>query len=225
VRHSHERKEASPPLQLVSDTEKGASHRTPPQEVSAKPALAVWRLDRSSAAPLPGELVRRLIAHYSDPGDLVVVATGASEALRQARRLGRRALTLPVCDHGPPRDARSNLIELRSNERADLAIGLLRKRSVPDLRQLCDRLKPGAFIVLVRGDESHGLGAVVHACQQQGLQYWQHVVALDPAEREREAEPRELSERRARRCHRDLLVFRRDTGAVERASAAAAVAA
>jgi hypothetical protein len=180
--------------------------------------------DRSSAGPLPGELVRRLIAHYSDPGDLVVVATGASDALHQARRLGRRALTLPVCDH-EPRDARSNLIELRPNERADLAIGLLRKRSVPDLPQLCDRLKPGAFIVLVRGDEHHGLGGVVHACQQQGLQYWQHVVALDPAEREREAEPRELNERRARRCHRDLLVFRRDTDAVERAGAAAAVAA
>ena len=222
--HSHERKEPSAPLQLVSDTEKGTSHPTLPQDVSAKPALAVWQLDRSSAGPLPGELVRRLIAHYSDPGDLVVVATGASDALHQARRLGRRALTLPVRDDGR-RDARSNLIELRPNERADLAIGLLRKRSVPDLPQLCDRLKPGAFLVLARGDERHGLGAVVHACQQQGLQYWQHVVALDPAEREREADPHELSERRARRCHRDLLVFRRDTNAVERASAAAAVAA
>lgn len=222
MRHSHERKKPSPPLQLVRDTEKGTSHRMPLPNVSAKPALAVWRLDRISAAPLPGDLVRRLIAQYSDPGDLVVVATGASDALHQARRLGRRALTLPVCDHGPG-DARSNLIELRPNERADLAIGLLRKRSVPDLRQLCDRLKPGAFLVLVRGDEGHGLGAVVHACQQQGLQYWQHVVALDPAERE--AEPRELSARRARRCHRDLLVFRRDADAVERASAAVAVAA
>jgi hypothetical protein len=224
VRHSHERKEPSPPLRLVSDTEKRTSHRRLPQEVSAKPALAVWQLDRRSARALPGELVRRLIAHYSDPGDLVVVATGASDALHQARRLGRRALTLPVCDHGA-RDARSNLIELRPNKRADLAIGLLRKRSVPDLRQLCDGLKPGAFVVLVRGDEHHGLGAVVHACQQRGLRYWQHVVALDPAEREREAEPHELSERRARRCHRDLLVFRRDPEAVERASTAAAVAA
>ena len=120
--HSHERKEPSAPLQLVSDTEKGTSHPTLPQDVSAKPALAVWQLDRSSAGPLPGELVRRLIAHYSDPGDLVVVATGASDALHQARRLGRRALTLPVRDDGR-RDARSNLIELRPNERADLAIG------------------------------------------------------------------------------------------------------
>jgi hypothetical protein len=224
LRHSQERKKPSVPLQLVSDTEEGTSGATAPRDVSAKPALAVWRLDRSSAGPLPDELVRRLIAHYSDPGDLVVVATGASDSLHQARRLGRRALTLTVRDHGP-RDARSNLIALRPNERADLAIGLLRKRSVPDLRQLCDRLKPGAFLVLVRGDERHGLGAVVHACQQQGLQYWQHVVALDPPERVREADPRGLSERRARRCHRDLLVFRRDTDAVERASAAAAVAA
>jgi hypothetical protein len=192
--------------------------------VSAKPALAAWQLDRSSAGPLPGELARRLIAHYSDPGDLVLVVTAASDALRQARRMGRRAVTLTVSAHGA-RDARSNLVALRPNERADLAIGVPRKRSLPDLPQLCDRLKPGAFVVLVRGDERHGLGAVVQACQRQGLQYWQHVVALDPADREPKAEPRGPSERRARRCHRDLLVFRREPEACERANAAAAVAA
>jgi hypothetical protein len=129
-----------------------------------------------------------------------------------------------VSAHGA-RDARSNLIELRPNERADLAICVPRKRSLPDLAELCDRLKPGAFVVLVPADARHGLGAVVHACQQQGLQYWQHVVALDPADREPKAEPRGPSERRARRCHRDLLVFRREPEACERANAAAAVAA
>ena len=226
MHQSSERRDASVRLRLVSETD--ATSCASASGDASRTALGVWRLECSSARRLPDELARRLIAHYSDPGELVVAAAGAGAALRQARRLGRRALALSVREPSPP--TRSNLTELRPNERADLAIALLRKRSLAELQlpQLCDRVKPGAFIVVVPADVRHTLGEIVNACQQQGLQYWQHVVALDPAERESAADTCRGRAQYARRCHRDLLVFRRDTEAAGRtttARAAAAVAA
>ena len=78
-------------------------------------------------------------------------------------------------------------------------------------------------------DGAHGpLGAIVRACQQQGLQYWQHIVAVDPRQpgRERSGGGATGDAARSLRCHRDLLVFRRpaqaDAVASEAASAEAA---
>lgn len=89
-------------------------------------------------------------------------------------------------------------------------------------------LKPGGFLVVVTknlraGGELHDLaGDTVELCQQAGLLYWQHVIALHAAIRDSELVPRpsfwQLSTtRRARArgervhliCHEDVLVFRK----------------
>jgi len=64
----------------------------------------------------------------------------------------------------------------------------VRERSAAGLAaQLRDRLKPGGFLVLAPDDARGPIGAIVRGCQQQGLQYWQHVVAIDPGEPEQES--------------------------------------
>jgi modification methylase len=89
-------------------------------------------------------------------------------------------------------------------------------------------LKPGGFLVVVTknlraGGELHDLaGDTVELCQQAGLLYWQHVIALHAAIRDSELVPRpsfwQLSTTRkalARGdrlqlvCHEDVLVFRK----------------
>ncbi len=158
--------------------------------------LAVWRLERTRRThPLPRELARAAIAHYSDPGDLVLVPKlGGSELLLMAAALGRRAALLPL-------------------------------------------LKPGGFLALARGTaatDGGRLGEIVRTCQGQGLQYWQHVIALTPevtagaatGARAQAASARKRSpdDRRAVRCHHDLLVFRRPAEAIEHTTTAAAAA-
>ena len=89
-------------------------------------------------------------------------------------------------------------------------------------------LKPGGFLVVVTknlraGGALHDLaGTTVDLCQQTGLLYWQHVIALHAAIRASELVPRpsfwQLStirkalargERIHLVCHEDVLVFRK----------------
>ena len=93
-------------------------------------------------------------------------------------------------------------------------------------------LKPGGFLVVVTknlraGGELHDLaGDTVELCQQAGLLYWQHVIALHAAIRDSELVPRpsfwQLSttrralargERLHLVCHEDVLVFRKPDAA------------
>jgi hypothetical protein len=204
-------------LRLVANPSSSSGQET--TGARRTPALAVLRLERTSTRTLPTELARRLIAHYSDRGDLIVAAAGASVAVLQARRLGRRALppgTRSDAGHnaGIGRDA---LAALRPNERADLAIVVLNAdanaQGLSDVAaRLGARLRPGGFLVLALDNGRAHLGPIVHACQQQGLQYWQHIVAIDPLATELapSEEIRNAAEdRRPLRCHRDLLAFRR----------------
>jgi hypothetical protein len=75
--------------------------------------------------------------------------------------------------------------------------------------------------VLAPVDARGRLGAIVHVCQQQGLQYWQHLVVLHPGELESEPIAAEGTGCRSLRWHRDLLVFRRPAAADALASEAA----
>jgi hypothetical protein len=210
-------------LQLVTATDAAAVNESEATPAGGRPALAVWRLKRSSNRPLPSELARELIAHYSEPGDLVLAA---ADALRQAEGLGRRALS--TNPHAPAVRA-GCVTALRPDELAALAIAALNahtsERRAADLAaQLSARLNPGAFLVFVPVDARGRLGAIVQACQQQGLQYWQHIVALQPGELEPQPVAVEETGCRSHRCHHDLLIFRRPAAADALASEAAAVA-
>jgi hypothetical protein len=205
----HPAKTPARQLRVVRDGETNASSETACAQAAVRPALALWRLDRSSTLTLPSELAAKLIGHYSDPGDLVLTAPGAYNAIRQARRLDRRALSIA---RRTPSEATSTaeVIELRPDERADLAIAAPSDQRAPDLGQLVGRLKPGAFLVLAL-DHPHGwLGEVVQIAKKDGLQYWQHIVALEPGELELEPANagRATNRSRSLRCHRDLVVFR-----------------
>jgi hypothetical protein len=205
---------------------------------TAEVALAVWRLKRATGrVRLPGELAQRAITHYSDRGDLVL-APGRSTALKQAATRGRRALPLEprarAARAAAPREttrAAQTVVALCANDHADLIL-----QSIPaDARQpqaarlaakLLPLLKPGGFLALALTDPRdrarRNLGAIVHACQQSGLRYWQHVIVLDPAIGDGSAAKRsDETPRRSRgpaacravRCHRDLLIFRRAAAA------------
>jgi hypothetical protein len=213
------------PLQLVTATDAAERNESEAAPAGGRPALAVWRLERSSNRPLPSELVRQLIAHYSEPGDLVLAA---ADVLAQAARLGRRAISANPHASGA-RGGR--VIALRPDERAELAIAALSARARASERRAADRaaqlgarLNPGAFLVLAPADARGRLGAIVHVCQQQGLQYWQHVVALHPGELEPKPVVVEGAGCRSLRCHRDLLIFRRPAATDALASEAAAAA-
>jgi hypothetical protein len=221
-------------LRLVTDSDAHASVDSEPRQTRAKPALAVWRLERTSKRALPSNLARQLIAHYTNRGDLVLASRrSGNEALRQATRLGRRAVPLEASNRqgGDAAADAEAVIALRPNEGADLAIAALNvnasERHATQLAaQLLARLKPGAFLVLALEEGRDCLGAIVHACQQNGLQYWQHVVALDPAafNGELSGEDADAAEgRRSIRCHRDLLVLRRPGQADAPVGKAAAV--
>jgi hypothetical protein len=215
-------------LRLVAEDHAGTAGTTAAGRARARPALAVWPLACRGKQPLPRELARQLLAHYSEPGDLVLAAPSAGEALRAAQQLGRRIL--PLKTRARRSAASTGVTPLRASEHADLAIAVLgaaatARRAANAAARLTERLKPGAFLALAL-DGAHGpLGAVVRACQQQGLQYWQHIVALDPRQLAPERGGAGEAARSLRR-HRDLLVFRRpaqaEAVAGEAASAEAA---
>jgi hypothetical protein len=233
--------EAEQRLRLVSVTE--AEARRHPQTLH-EPALAVWRLARPSRTyPLPRELVREAISHYTDAGDLVLApCRRLGELLEQAARLGRRALPLEAVVAQARTTTGTRVAEpvvaLRADQGADLVLAPIDTgRSRRRLAALLPLLRPGGFLGLApspraEANRSDGLGSIVRAAQQGGLQYWQHVVALtpgaaawhDPAARSQPAPTRAPGQDggRAIRCHHDLLVFRRPAHA-DAAAAAAAV--
>ena len=204
-----------------------------PTELPQEQPLAVWRLERTRrTSPVPRELAGAAIAHYSDPGELVLVPKlGGGELLHAAAALGRRALPL-----APSAANAENVIPLRRN-RGGAALVLAPLGVRPSARRLqrvaaalVPLLKPGGFLALARGTgatDSSGLGEIVRTCQGQGLQYWQHVVALTPEvtsdapAQAAGARKRSTDDRRAVRCHHDLLVFRRSADAIEHTTTAA----
>ncbi len=195
-------------------------------------ALAVWRIERTNPAnPLPRELAHTAIVHYTDPGDLVFAPKlRGGELLQTAAALGRRALPLAPST-GSTDDAESG-IPLRPGASAALVLAPLaarasERRLARVAAMLLPLLRPGGFLALARGRRvvrGDALGAVVHACQENGLQYWQHVVALTPAVAagdESGACRRRTGGDRTIRCHHDLVVFRRPEHAnAEHATAA-----
>jgi hypothetical protein len=208
-------------------------HANPTQVPRAQP-LAVWRLERTRRGePLPRELVRAAIAHYTDPGELVLVPKlRGGELLQAAATLGRRALPL-----ASTAVKAGGVTSLQRHSGAALVLAPLGAR--PTARRLGNvtvrvqpLLKPGGFLALAQGARNDGgaLGDVVRACQQHGFQYWQHVVALPPqvtadsasAARAEGARAQQRAKgHRALRCHHDLLVFRRPADAIEQATTAA----
>jgi hypothetical protein len=209
-----------------------------PREVPRAQPLAVWRLERTHRRdPLPRELVRAAIAHYSDPGELVLVPKlRGGELLQAAAALGRRALPLT-----PGTAKAEGVTPLQRQPGAALVLAPLGARpTARRLEQVTARLlpllSPGGFLALAQGAHSDGgaLSDVVRASQRHGLQYWQHVVALAPnlsadaatGTRVQPSRPRQRGndDRRTVRCHHDLLVFRRPTDAIEHATTAAVAA-
>jgi hypothetical protein len=192
-------------------------------------ALAVWRLERASRTnALPCELARAAILHYTDPGDLVLAPKLRGGALLQtAAALGRRALPLAPTAAGA--GEADGVTPLRAGAGAALVLAPIGARASDGqlarvAARLLPRLAPGGFLALARGTRdtrSDGLGAVVSACQENGLHYWQHVIALTPglmdgdesAARSNAARMSTARARRAVRRHHDLLVFRRSAHA------------
>ena len=203
-------------------------------ELPREQPLAVWRLERKrSTNPLSRELARAAIAHYSDPGELVLVPKlRGGELLQAAATLDRRALPLA------PNAAKAENVTPLRRSRGEAALVLAPLGARPSARRLqrvaaalLPLLKPGGFLALARGiaaSDSSGLGEIVRTCQGQGLQYWQHVIALTPAATSGEASgaqaasarKRSSDDRRAVRCHHDLLVFRRSAHAEQAAACA-----
>jgi hypothetical protein len=208
------------------------NHDAQPSSALRKQPLAVWRLEHARRSdPLPCELARAAIAHYTDPGELVIVPKlRRGELLQLTSELGRRALPLA------PAAKADGVIPLRPDAGATLVLAPLGARpSARRLERVAARLlpllKPGGFLALARGTaaDSSALGDVVRACQERGFHYWQHVVALTPAvridaESAARVQPPTTRRRPGGRSHHDLLVFRRPADAIEQATTAAVAA-
>ncbi len=208
-------------MHLASADTTPAAGTGPVLRAPAPPALAAWLLPGALAAdPLPTELLRRLISHYSDRGDLVLLAADlGAQALAATRRLGRRAET-----ERPPTTAGSTSVRrLPGIDNARLALATA--TSPPEAAALAARfapkLAPGGFLALAcappRPARPPALGEIVRACQQAArLHYWQHIVVIDPA-----AITSGGCSRRAARRHRDLLILRVSEPAQSESAAAA----
>ena len=105
-------------------------------------------------------------------------------------------------------------------------------RAMADIYEACAAvLRPGGFLVVVtkdmrrRGALRNLAGDTIALCEQTGLLYWQHVIALLATIRDGELIPRpsfwqrmqikralERGERTHLVCHEDVLVFRKPTG-------------
>ena len=202
--------------------------------------LAVWQLERASGTdPFPRGLARAAILHYTDPGELVLAPKlRDGELLQSAAALGRRAL--PLAPGADSTGIAGSVIPLRADAGAALVLAPLgaranERRLERVAARLLPLLRPGGFLALARGTlatRSDGLGAAVRACQDNGLQYWQHVVALraeltDGNASTTRSKPERASAAtlQARRQHHDLLVFRRPAHAEQAAACAAAAVA
>ena len=157
-----------------------------------------------------GALAIANISHARDQG-----APGRAAILngqrQQLPRLLRQAAALldPVPGGGVARHpAGSVRLILTKPEVAELPDQL------PALRRV---LAPGGFLLLAldhkTGETPTGLGAIVAAAEERGLEYWQHVIAL------------RIQPRQARLAHSDVLAFRKPTLARPSQTAAVAVSA
>jgi hypothetical protein len=226
-------------LRRRADAQAGPQQDAP--SVPRKQALAVWLLEHASRTdPLPCELARAAILHYTDPGDLVLAPKlRGGELLQTAAALGRRAL--PLAPSAASAEVAESVIALRAGAGAALVLAPIGARaSERRLERVAARLlpllRPGGFLALARGTgatRSDALCDVVRACQDNGLQYWQHVIALradltDGNESGTRTKPERTSTAKAvqaRRHHRDLLVFRRSAHAEQAAACAVAAVA
>jgi SAM-dependent methyltransferase len=98
---------------------------------------------------------------------------------------------------------RSQNPRLRRHPAGSVQLLLTAAPTVPDERLLADWravIAPGGFLLLVHDQQAGapGLGAIVAACEQTGLEFWQHVVAVRRS-------PSEASTL----LHTDVLAFRK----------------
>lgn len=206
-------------MHLASADTTPAAGTGPDLRAPAPPALAAWLVPGALAAELPTELLCRLISHYSDRGDLVLLAADlGAQALAATRRLGRRAET-----ERPPTTAGSTGVRRLpgiDNARLALATATSPREAAALAARFAPTLAPGGFLALAcappRPARPAALGEIVRACQQAPLHYWQHIVVIDPA-----AITSGGCSRRAARRHRDLLILRVSDQAQSESAAAA----
>jgi hypothetical protein len=140
------------------------------------PQLAVWLDPEPSHHRLSDQLTRRLIEHYTDPGDLILTDRDAEPI---ALRLRRRAQPLVPVN---PEDAPMNVVTFPCRDLATFALLQVTGRDLePAIQALMPRLASGAFLALVPRADARTLGRLVEACEANGLRYWQHIVVFDPA--------------------------------------------
>jgi hypothetical protein len=171
----------------------------PHPKTAAAPLLAVW------AVPDLGDnadVCRRLIEHYSDPGDLVLLP---ARQKRLAARLGRRALALePLLAAGAHSGEAARTVAALPPPAAQLALVTLdcdAAHTDAAAARVERLLAPGGFAVLdLSAHTQPRLGDTVARLRATGMRYWQHLIAFDPGALER-------------RPHADLLVFRRPAAA------------
>jgi hypothetical protein len=195
-------------MQLATADTAPAAGTDPQLGAPAPPALAAWLVPGALAADaLAIELVSRLTKHYSNRGDLVLLATGlGAEALAETRRLGRRAETeRPATTPGS-----TNVARLPGTDSARLALATATspREAAALAARFAPKLRTGGFLALActpaRPAGPLALGAIVRGCQQEApLRYWQHIVVIDPAARTTGGRGR-----RAVRLHYDLLILR-----------------
>jgi tRNA1(Val) A37 N6-methylase TrmN6 len=195
------------------------------------------------------ELPRLLTQHARDVDDAAVKARA-----RKLARLGTGRVDLVLTS--PPYDCDIQMIDKPawikggtlgakdsrnySRDHANLghARGPRYREAMADVYTACAAaLKPGGFLVVVTKNLRAGgalndlAGDTVDLCQQAGLRYWQHVIALHAAIRDSELVARpsfwQLSttrqalargERIHLVCHEDVLVFRKTDTATGAAS-------
>ena len=209
-----------------------------PSDTGPEPSstmLAVWLSPAGSDEELHG-VSRRLIGHYSDPGDLIL--TEESEVAKVARQLNRRADRLRP---STVRRAGAAVTPLPLQRGPVLVLAALTATDKEQAARIAEvaaaRLAPAGFVALSliaagRTARAPYLGRIVEACRGAGLRYWQHIIVIDrvasiPPAARAAAPRRGTAPIRSRRVHSDLLVFRRasDTAEAARAAAVEAVAA
>jgi hypothetical protein len=181
----------------------------------AAPQLAVWLDPEQSRHRLSDRLTRRLIEHYTDPGDLILADRDAEPI---ALRLHRRAHPLVPVN---PEDAPVNVVTFPCRDLARFALLQVTGRDLePAIQALIARLASGAFVALAPRSDARTLGRLVETCEANGLRYWQHIVVFDPAATgAADAAPVDQTEP----TRRDVLVLRQEAqasqvGAIEAAA-------
>lgn len=152
--------------------------------------------------------------------DLVLVSPPYACEVADVEPTARRSGGLPVKETANYSDSPDNLGHARSHTYLT---------AMAEIYAACERvLKPGGFLVVVtndtreRGKLRNLVGNTVTLCENAGLDYWQHVIALLAAVRDDELIPRvsfwqtlylrnalARAERVQPVCHEDVLVVRK----------------